>query len=281
MVLGGNLNKAKGGQAIVALYEAANSELASWKYHGILFTHPDAKVVNIECPNFFPLDGKFVLVVSPHGKVEYFVGDFDVKTYKFTAQKRGLIDASSTFYAPNCMVDPQGNRIMWGWLRGFKDGLGWNGCLSLPRVLKLDSSGDLTQSPAPALTKLRGQEGKTGTIPFEPGTNSIAGDMSTTIELAGELHCTDTAGLVLRVIRHASPKDAVNFTAEELGVTSGTNQIRVFVDRSVVEVFANNRKCGSRILSGFGDVEPQIVLANGTAELRDTILWQIGTIWQP
>lgn len=279
MVLGGNLNKAKGGQAIVALYEAANGDLTEWKYHGVLFTHPDPKVVNIECPNFFPLDGKFVLIVSPHGKVQYFVGEFDAQTYKFTPQKRGLIDASSTFYAPNCMVDPAGNRIMWGWLRGFKDGLGWNGCLSLPRVLKLDSDGDLAQSPAPALAKLRGQENKMGEVPFEPGTNSLAGDMPTTIELAGQLHLTDATGLVLRVIRHASPKDAVNFTAEELGLNTGKNALRIFVDRSVVEVFANNRKCASRILSGFGDVEPQIILAGGMAELRDATHWQIGTIW--
>lgn len=279
MVLGGNLNRSKGGQAIVALYEAAGPELTSWKYHGILFTHPDPKVGNIECPLFFPLDGKFVLIVSPHGKVEYFVGDFDTAIYKFKTQKRGLVDASSTFYAPNCMLDPQGRRIMWGWLRGFKEGLGWNGCLTVPRVLKLDGSGDLAQSPAPELAKLRSDESKLGIIPFEPGTNSIAGDMAATVELSAQLRCSETAGLVLRVVRHASARDAVNFTAEELGLTSGTNNLRLFVDRSVVEVFANNRKCASRLLPGSGDVEPQIVLQNGDAEVRDATLWRVGTIW--
>ena len=118
-----------------------------------------------------------------------------------------------------------------------------------------------------------------GNIPFEPGTNSLGGDMSPSIEVAGELHCTDTAGLVVRVIRHASPKDAVNFTAQELGLTNGKNDLRVFVDRSVVEVFANNRRCASRILSGTGDVEPQIILANGTAEVRDAVRWEMQTIW--
>jgi len=211
--------------------------------------------------------------------VQYFVGDFDMKSYKFTPQKQGLVDASSTFYAPNCMVDPEGRRLMWGWLRGFKDGLGWNGCMTVPRVLKLDESGDLAQSPAPAIVKMRLQENKMGTIPFEPGTNSLAGDMSPSIELAAELHCTEAAGLVVRVIRHASPKDAVNFTAEELGLTTGKNDLRLFVDRSVVEVFANNRKCASRILSGTGDVEPQIIFADGTAEVRDAVRWEIQGIW--
>jgi beta-fructofuranosidase len=279
LVLGGNLNRGKGGQAIVALYEATDKELTAWKYRGILFTHPDEKVPNIECPNFFPLDGKFVLVVSPHGKVQYFVGDFDLTTYSFKAQKRGLMDASSTCYAPNCMLDPQGRRIMWGWLRGFKEGLGWNGCLTLPRILKLDNNGDLAQSPAPELEKLRTNEMKLGHIPFEPGTNSMAGDMPSTIELAAELHCDKAAGLTLRVIRHASPKDVVNFSAQELGLIDGKNTVRLFVDRSVVEVYANETKCASRLLSGTGDIEPQIVLDSGAVEARSVTFWHISSIW--
>jgi beta-fructofuranosidase len=280
MVLGGNLNKGKGGQAIVALYEAANKDLAAWKYHGVLFTHPDPKVPNIECPNFFPLDGKFVLVVSPHGKVQYFVGEFDLTNYKFKPEKRGLVDASSTYYAPNCMLDPQGRRIMWGWLKGFKEGLGWNGCLSLPRVLTLGPDGDLAQAPATELAKLRTNQMQLGNIPFEEGTNSLAGDMSATVELTGQLICTETNGLALRVIRHARAADAVQFTAAELGLASGTNALRIFVDRSVVEVFANNRKCASRILPGSGDVEPQLVLSSGTAEFRDATLWHIASVWK-
>jgi sucrose-6-phosphate hydrolase SacC (GH32 family) len=279
MVLGGNLNRGKGGQAIVALYEAQSKDLTAWKYHGILFTHPDEKVPNIECPNFFPLDGKFVLVVSPHGKVQYFVGDFDLATYKFKPEKRGLMDASSTYYAPNCMLDPHGRRIMWGWLRGFKEGLGWNGCLTLPRILKLDKNGDLAQFPVPELEKLRTNEMKLGNIPFEPGTNSLAGDMPSTIELAAELHCDKATGLTLRVIRHASPKDVVNFSAQELGLIEGKNDLRLFVDRSVVEVYANQAKCASRILSGTGDIEPQIVLDSGAVEARSVSFWHTSSIW--
>jgi beta-fructofuranosidase len=279
MVLGGNLNRAKGGQAVVLLYEATNKDLTGWSYRGVLFTHPDPKVANIECPNFFPLDGRFVLVISPHGKVEYFVGDFDLKTYKFTSKNRLLIDGSSTYYAPNCMLDPNGRRIMWGWLRGFKEGLGWNGCLTVPRVLGLDESGDLLQSPVSELANLRTNESKIGVIPFEPGTNSIAGDMPSTIELSAKLVCDAAASVALRVIRHASAKDTVNFTAGELGLVGGTNDIRLFVDRSVVEVFANNRKCASRLLPGHGDIEPQIILQNGNAEVREGVLWHMRTIW--
>src|SRR5262245_16219787 len=125
MVLGGNLNKGKGGEAIVALYRARDSSLEKWEYLGILFKHPDPNVNNIECPNFFELDGKWVLIISPHRRVEYFTGTFDGR--KFTHKTRGLLDHSDNFYAPNCTTDNKGRRILWGWIRGFKGGQGWNG----------------------------------------------------------------------------------------------------------------------------------------------------------
>src|SRR5205085_863708 len=41
MVAGGNLNGTKGGQAVVNIYEAENSNLTQWKYRGVLFEIPD------------------------------------------------------------------------------------------------------------------------------------------------------------------------------------------------------------------------------------------------
>ena len=42
MVLGGNLNQAKGGEAVVNIYEAENADLTQWKYRGVLFQIPGA-----------------------------------------------------------------------------------------------------------------------------------------------------------------------------------------------------------------------------------------------
>ncbi|MFO0946864.1 MAG: glycoside hydrolase family 32 protein [Planctomycetota bacterium] len=165
LVLGGNLNGAKGGKAIVALYEAEAPSLNQWKHRGILFQHPDADVVNIECPNFFPLreldpsgkpgKEKWVLIISPHRRVEYFVGDFDPIAGKFEVSHRGLVDHGDAYYAPNGLVDDKGRHLLWGWVRGFPPGRGWNGCLTLPRKLSLTSEGILVQTPAEEITTLR------------------------------------------------------------------------------------------------------------------------------
>jgi beta-fructofuranosidase len=150
LVCGGNLNKSAGGQAVVLVYRAENDALMEWKYLGELFRHPDAAVKNIECPLFFPLSDpggqtRWVLVVSPHGPVEYFVGGLDGETMKFKAEVRGIVDHGS-FYAPNVMFDKQGRCLLWGWIRDFPGGKGWNGCLTVPRVLSIDANSALKMS---------------------------------------------------------------------------------------------------------------------------------------
>ncbi|HEV8541153.1 MAG TPA: glycoside hydrolase family 32 protein [Verrucomicrobiae bacterium] len=255
LVLGGNLNHGKGGEAIVNLYKAKDASLMNWEYLGVLFKHPDPKVVNIECPNFFELDGKWILIVSPHRRVEYFIGNFDGKT--FTSEKQGLLDASDNFYAPNCATDPAGRRILWGWIRGFKDGQGWNGAHTVPRVLNITAAGELKQEPAKEIETLRKKHlislvqkplAKESPIQASPdsaqfeinaafhdgnncGIRLFKSETNPGLEILygeGQLHVGDkTASLAL------SGKDPLN--------------LRVFVDHSVIEVYANQRLCLTRV----------------------------------
>ena len=107
-----------------------------------------------------------------------------------------------------------------------------------------------------------------------PGEPSFQGDA------IAALHVVEGALVTVSGVMGVEVQTTRNWgRAEELGLATGRNDLRLFVDRSVVEVFANNRKCASRILSGTGDVEPQIILANGAAEVRDALRWEIQSIW--
>ncbi len=170
MVLGGSLNESKGGQAVVNIYEAENAGLTKWKYHGVMFQLPDADARTAECPNFFKLGDEWVLFVSPYGKVQYFVGDFDSKTCRFHPRTRGILDYGSSFYAPNTMLVPDGRRLVWGWINGFPDGRGWNGCLSVPRLLSFSSDGQLRQNPRAAAGKIARQ--RNGLEKYQRGWHS-------------------------------------------------------------------------------------------------------------
>mgnify|MGYP003574918487 CR=1 FL=1 len=247
MVLGGNLNHGKGGEAVVTLYKARDRSLDKWEYLGILFKHPDPKVTNIECPNFFELNGRWVLIISPHRKVEYFVGAFDGQ--KFTPQTHGLLDYSDNFYAPNSTTDPKGRRVLWGWIRGFKGGQGWNGALTLPRILTVDERGALKQWPADEVVSLRERELFAVRGTMTPKRSYSAEMRSPRMEISAEFTSGNDSGM--RLFKTATdPGLEIFYSNGELKIGNkkmplvlGVNdplRLYVFVDRSVIEVFANS-----------------------------------------
>lgn len=125
-----------------------------------------------ECPDFFALDGKWVLLTSPQDMLpkdyEYhngngtlcLIGDYDAETDTFTEQKDQSIDYGIDFYAPQTVLTPDGRRVMIGWMQNW-DTCGirsqeerWIGQMSLPRELSV-KNGRLYQKPVRELEELR------------------------------------------------------------------------------------------------------------------------------
>lgn len=292
MVCGGNLNHGKGGQAVVNLYQAENAEMTQWKFLGVLFTHPDAAVKNIECPNFFKLGDKWVLVISPHRKVEYFVGSFDAAKHQFTPEQRGVMDYGH-YYAPNCLEDPSGRRIMWGWVNGFKAGRGWNGCLTLPRVLTLGADGEPRQEPVPELKKLRGEAFSRAGIYLSDMTNVLSELKGDALEIEAELEpgSARVCGLRLRQSENGQQAVTIAYDGSQLDVGGAkapfklaenerTLKLRVFLDKSVLEVYANGRACVTRVISaGEKDLGVGLFANGGSATVRSLNAWRMNAIW--
>lgn len=105
LVAGGSIDKDTGA---VQLYEALSADLTHWKHRGVLHQEPG----NIECPLFFKIKDKWVLVVSIHGMAKYHTGAFDPVAGTFKSEASGSIDESGDFYAPNTFEDDQGRRIL-------------------------------------------------------------------------------------------------------------------------------------------------------------------------
>lgn len=55
MVLGADTKD----EAIIPIFEAETPQLDKWSYKGILYRKPKSEQQFFECPNFFPLDGKW------------------------------------------------------------------------------------------------------------------------------------------------------------------------------------------------------------------------------
>jgi beta-fructofuranosidase len=162
----------------VLLFRSA--DLRIWEYMHPLCTGDQDRRTPVwtgimwECPDFFALGDRHVLVVSVfdnqrlgafahlpmiHHAVSL-VGSY--AGHRFTPAHEALVDYGYSLYAPQSFADEHGRRIMFGWLREERSGetqvaAGWSGAMSLPRVLSLSPQGHLDMAPAPEVECLRGR----------------------------------------------------------------------------------------------------------------------------
>ena len=277
--------------AAVNIYEAENPELTQWRHRGLVFAHPDAGAATVECPNFFQLGKQWVLFVSPYGQVQYFIGSFDAEPCRFQTHTRGIVDYGSSFYAPNTMQVPDGRRLVWGWLNGFPGGHGWNGCLSLPREPKVSRDGRLEQNPAPQLTILRGRKVEwknmkletAGPPPALPNTNTLE------IRMVIDFPAARTVAFKVAGAGKDVPALSISYDGAELSVQDAKAPLplapgqtkltlRIFIDRSILEVFANNTVCMTKII-GLLPPHPTLNIqsAGGNARAGTVQAWPMNT----
>ncbi|MGI5816616.1 MAG: glycoside hydrolase family 32 protein [Armatimonadota bacterium] len=302
-----------GGTAL--LYRSA--DLLDWQYlHPLLdadLTPPLAERGGMwECPDFFPLGERHVLLVSTLGRQRYISGGWSGE--RFLPGAEGWADFGPSFYAGKSFEDARGRRILWGWLREARElpaqlAAGWSGAMSLPRVLAMRADGSLGCEPAGELERLRAE-----TI-SRSGTSLSAGDEETLplggdcVEVAAEVALAPGARFTLAV--RCSPdgeeRTDVYFDAREgrVGIDTSASsldpaaqtrdssgslalspdeplRLRVFVDRSVVEVFANERACVTeRVYPGRADsLGLRIGVRGGDAAVTSLRAWRMRGIWR-
>ncbi len=294
MVLGGNLNENKGGQGTVTVYRAENDDLTKWTYLGVLFTHPDPEVKNVECPLFFPLDGKWVLITSQGRPVHWFVGSLDTKTMTFKPERRGIADAGN-FYAPNVAKGANGQTLLWGWVPDFPKGKGWNGCLTLPRVMSITKSGNLAFAPAPELALIGNPEHavmiRSVEMNDEAKNTDFSGD-ATELRVTLDLGTAKTVGLHVRQSFDGTRSIPITFDGSTLDVQGAKLSIpaeaakaglelRIFLDKSVLEVYTPNGQCLVKVMDYHPDDQKIGAFATGgKASIRSMDARMLDTIWK-
>lgn len=279
VVLGGHR---EGGKGCISLY--SSDDLVKWKFLGIPFEGEEG---NWECPNLFRLGDRWVLVYSPHSLVRYYVGKLDVAACKFTPEQHGVLDHSDHYYAPNCLKDDKGRRIMWGWVRGFPDGRGWNGCFTFPRVLSLDEEGRLRQEPAPELQAYRGAVAEGAKMDLVDATRTIPDLRGDMLEFVAEIDrgTAKSVGLKLRASDDGSRGIVIRYDGKNLNVDGASGplpltddkplKLHVLMDRSVVEVYANGQ-CWTRVIHpGESDLGVQFFAEGGAASLESITWWKL------
>jgi beta-fructofuranosidase len=136
--------------------------LAQGKWNGRTNAGPVDTGEMWECPDFFPLGDKHVLLYSTERKVYWNVGTFDKQELRFHSETSGLLDHGS-YYAMKSMLDEKGRRILWGWVEETRSAdacmqAGWAGCMALPRVLSIGPDNRLRMEVPPEFASLQSGE---------------------------------------------------------------------------------------------------------------------------
>jgi beta-fructofuranosidase len=300
---------------VVFLYRSP--DLIHWEYmHPLLSGTNEKNGRTWECPNFFPLGDKWVLILSAHigmktGLVFYFVGDYH--NQRFTPEIEGVFD-HACLYAPLTMQDDQGRRLLWGWLREGRSveaqvAAGWSGVQSIPRVLSLLPDGRLGMEPVPELSALRGAHRHyadislsepAGDFPLEPDGRAL--EIEATFDpgqngiLGLSLLAAPDGSEQTRVIynpqaqqlivdrEHASHDDSVEKHANTAPHTLAPGeplQLRILLDGSVLEVIANQRtSITSRVYPTRADSTGLKLVAEGSdGKLQTLDVWAMQSIW--
>jgi len=270
-----------------------SKDLIHWEYmHPLFEGDPRRTGKMFECPDFFRLGEKWVLLTSC-GKTWWHTGGYESR--RFTAAKQGVTDGGN-FYAAKTLADGLGRRILWGWItegRSWEEQrkAGWSGVLSLPRLLTLLPDGGLGIEPAPELESLRGTSERYENVEVASGRNPKirlldrgAGDC---IEISATFGPSDAAeyGVVVRCSPDLTEQTSITWRRDTerlvdtpLPLRAGEElTLRVFVDRSVIEVFANGR--ASHTLRAYPTREDSLGIGlfarGGTARLRSLDAWQM------
>ena len=288
MVCGGNVS----GRGQVQLYQATRDDLSEWKHLGAVFQALERETYNIECPTLFKLDGKWVLIISPHRPCEYFVGSLDLQKVEFTPETHGVLDAGEA-YASNISQDDHGRTILWLWGRtNTPPGRGWNGVMTMPRVLSIGADGFLRQQPAPEFQSLRGEVKTVPSVSLGENPLVLDGFPGDAVEIEAEFSTASFSGFGFEVRRSAAGKPALTIAVQRGTLTVGNARAYVgnaeryklclFLDKRCLEVYVND---GSVALYSSVDARPEDQglavfapkLPQSTARLESLRAWPMKT----
>ena len=269
-----------------------------------------------ECPQLFPLGDRHVLLLSvdahPSARATICaVGS--VADNRFRPESLGRFDHGGDYYAPISMLDDQGRRLVWGWSpearsAAAQERAGWSGLLTLPRVLSLGPGHRLHIRPAPELRALRGHGRRHADLPLAPDISGApAGSAGDALELVAEIAPGTAERIALALRRspggeeetrlvydraagtltldrgHASrsPEVRRDGLAGPLPLAAGEPlHLHVFLDRSVVEVYANDTFClTGRIYPTRDDsLGVRLLAEGGEARLVVFEAWEMGPL---
>ena len=163
-------NRTDDGSGALLIYRS--DDCINWHFDTILDKCNNEYGKMWECPDYFELDGKKVILTSPQDmqKDGYefhngngtlcLIGSYDENLKKFKRENIQAIDYGIDFYAPQTILAPDGRRIMIAWMQNWDachvptTNPKWFGQMTVARELNI-KNGRLIQNPVRELESVR------------------------------------------------------------------------------------------------------------------------------
>lgn len=247
-----------GGKRGAELFESV--DLCAWTYlHPLLAEDPVRGLTKWDCPHLFKLGAKHVLIAYAHPIRQniYFVGRYEGRRFHVEGQGNldTGVDAGGAFSAAHPSYRDPGARTV---VVGMMQERDWSGAISLPRVLTLGDDNRLRFDPVAEVESLRGRHWRFTDISLaHDQRHLLAGVSGTCLEIQAVINPGSARECRLGVlcgdddvegapIAYDARRKTISLkgTSDALVLPDGELlRLRVFVDRSLVEVFANRRVC--------------------------------------
>jgi beta-fructofuranosidase len=222
--------------------------------------------------------GKHLLLFISHNMgCQYYTGRYEAD--RFLPETHGRMTwKDNAYFAPESLVDNQGRHIMWAWVfddrpEDVKQASGWTGTYGLPRSLWLGDDGTLRMRPVRELETLRQHERLHQHLTVNAGSElKLDGINDELLELeismvpgtarqCGVKVCQSDDGAEETRIYYDATEKALLVDTTHSGLDYGRKIVeggplelkdgellvlRVFVDRSIMEAYANDRQAVGR-----------------------------------
>lgn len=266
-------------------------------------------------------NGKHMLLFFSHKRAgQYYIGDYDQARHRFIPDSHGRMNYGpwciGSLHAPTAAIDDQGRFLAFFNVWEGKPPEGWNNVMTLPRHLSLEADNSLRIEPAAEIESLRFDHCCTEPMTI-PGNGEIVLEKvrGKAIELEAVIEPGMAREVGLCVLRSPDGAERTRISLfQKEGQRPGTSalqidvseaslrsdvfartpetgpfileagevlRLRVFVDRSIVEVFANGRQCLTlRAYPERPDSNGVSVFTRGgAAKLVSLDSWQMHSVW--
>lgn len=270
------------GSGQIALFSAEDP--CHWTFQTVLDRSENRYGKMWECPDFFPLDGKQLLIVSPQDMdaegLEFhngnnticLVGTYDKAACEFQRLNVHSCDYGLDFYAAQTMETEDGRRVLIGWMKSWDNhmcppGFAWSGMMTLPRELYLNGN-RVCQRPVRELEQYRHGEVQYDSVVVE-GELELDGITGRTVDLTVEVEDGEYEAFEIQLAANASYHSSVIYHKKEQTVTfdrtysgycrdvisrrtmkvgdrNGNIKMRILLDRYSCELFVND---GEQVMS--------------------------------